>query len=201
MRISEDTPERLVLRDRTAWVSLVCLAGAAALLVRFAMVGEKGLLIGATVSALFSLPFLRATDLVFDKVQHICTMRRLDLWRMTRLNLAFRDIHDLRVEVEPMGGDSHVISCRFSLVTASAAVPLTISYEPDLERYDRMRDQILEVLFSPSRRPAATDPVEDLVKHGQVVSAVALLRKRDGMDLVSAKARVDEMRQTLGAPK
>jgi hypothetical protein len=72
---------------------------------------------------------------------------------------------------------------------------LTVAYEPDLERYNRMRETVLDVMFSPSHRPAATDPVLDLVKRGQIVAAVALLRKRDGLDLVTAKARVTEMQK------
>ena len=197
MRISEDTPERLVLRDRTLWISLVCLAGATALLVRFAMVEDKALLMGVAVSVLFSLPFLRASDLVLDKSQRICSLRRLDMWRVTRASLAFSDIRDIKVEVEPMGGNSQVISCRFSLVTASATIPLTVAYEPDLERYNRMRETILDSLFPAARRPAATDPVQDLVQRGQIVAAVALLRKRDRLDLVAAKDRVDAMRKAL----
>jgi hypothetical protein len=197
MRIAEDTPSRLVLRDRTLWISLICFGGAAALLARFAVVGDKQLLIGAGLSLAFGLPFLRATDLVFDKAQRLCDLRRLDMLRVTRLSLAFSEIRDIKVEVESMAGDSHTISCRFSLVTGSDVIPLTVAYEPDLERYNRMRETILDTLFPAARRPAATDPVQDLVKRGQIVAAVALLRKRDGLDLITAKAQVDAMRQDV----
>ena len=94
-----------------------------------------------------------------------------------------------------MAGDSQTISCRFSLVTQADVIPLTAAYEPDLERYNKMREVILAMLFSPSRRPVAVDPVLDLVTRGQIVAAVALLRKRDGLDLTAAKMRVDEMRR------
>jgi hypothetical protein len=197
MRIAEDTPSRLVLRDRTLWISLLCFGGAAALLARFAVVWDKQLLIGAGLSLAFGLPFLRATDLVFDKAQRLCDLRRLDMVRVTRLSLNFSEIRDIQVEVEPMAGGSDVISCRFSLVTGSDVIPLTVAYEPDLERYNRMREIILDTLFPAARRPAATDPVQDLVKRGQIVAAVALLRKRDGLDLTTAKARVDALRKDV----
>jgi hypothetical protein len=197
MRIVEDTPSQLVLRDRTLWISCVCLAGAAAMLVRFLTAGDEGLLIGAAVMSAFAIPFLRATDLVFDKGQRMCSLRRLDMGRIKRLSLPFSEIRDIRVEVEPMAGDSQVISCRFSLVTAAEVIPLTAAYEPDLERFNRMREIILAMLFSPAHRPEATDPVLDLVTRGQIVAAVALLRKRDGLDLTTAKARVDAMRKAL----
>jgi hypothetical protein len=196
MRIAEDTPSRLVLRDRTFWISLICFGAAAALLVRFALAADKHLLVGAALFFLFGLPFLRATDLAFDKYQRLCSLRRLDVLRVRRQTLAFEDIRDIRVEVDPMAGDSHVISCRFALVTTSAVIPLTIAYEPDLERYNGMRETILDTLFTTSHRPAAVDPVQALVDQGQIVAAVALLRKRDGLDLVAAKTRVDAMRKT-----
>ena len=198
MRITEDTPSRLVLRDRTLWISLACFAGTAVLLVRLAGGWDKSLLIGAALFLAFGLPFLRTTDLVFDKMERVCSLRRLDMLKVTRLVLPFREIQDIRVEVEPQAGGSHVILCRFSLVTASAATPLTIAYEPDLERYNNMRESILDTVFAGANRPGAVDPVQDLVKQGRIVSAVALLRQRDGLDLVTARARIDDMQKTLG---
>ena len=196
MRIVEDTSSRLVLRDRTLWISLVCFAAAAALLIRFAAAPDNKLLLSAALSFAFGLPFLRATDLVFDKAQRLCSLRRLDLFRVTRQSLPFRDIRDVRVEVEPQAGDSHIVSCRFALVTAPAVLPLTIAYEPDLERYNKMRETILDTLFAGARRPQAVDPVVALVRQGNIVSAVALLRKREGVDLVTARDRIAELQKT-----
>jgi len=193
MRIVEDTPSRLVMRDRTLWIFLILCAAAAALLVRYAVTGDKSLLIGAGLSLAFGLPFLRSTDLVFDKEQRICNLRRFDVFKVTRQSLPFSDLRDIRVEVEPMAGDSHVISCRFRLVTGSADIPLTIAYEPDMDRYNRMRDIVLDAVFSRSHRPTAIDPVQDLINRGQIVGAVALLRKRDGLDLTTARDRIREM--------
>src|ERR1051325_4339389 len=101
MRIVEDTPSRLVFRDRTLFISLVFFSAAAALLVRFAVAWDKQLLIGAGLSLVFGLPFLRATDLTFDKMQRTCSLRRLDLLRVRRQSLPFSDISDLKVEGEP----------------------------------------------------------------------------------------------------
>ena len=197
MRIAEDTPSRLVLRDRTFWISLVLIAAAAALLAQYFLVWDWHLLLSAWVSLAFGIPFLRTTDLVFDKMERVCNLRRLDMLKVTRLTVPFREIRDIQVEVEPQP-DSHTTLCRFSLVTARAAIPLTIAYEPDLERYNRMRETILDTVFGGAHRPAAVDPVQDLVKRGQIVSAVALLRQRDGLDLVTARTRIDDMQKALG---
>jgi hypothetical protein len=78
-------------------------------------------------------------------------------------------------------------------VTGSADIPLTVAYEPDMDRYNRMRDIVLDAVFSRSHRPTAIDPVQDLINRGQIVGAVALLRKRDGLDLTTARDRIREM--------
>jgi hypothetical protein len=193
MRIVENTPERLVLRDRTLWISVICFAAAALLLVRFAP-ADRGALVGAILFAAFGLGFLRSTDLVLDKSQAFCSLRRLDVLRVKHMRFTFEDIRDFRVEVEPMAGESHAISCRLALVTADGVTPLTAAYEPDLDRYNQMRDVLLDTVFPGKARPQAADPVKTLVQQGNLIAAVALLRKRDGLDLVTAKTRVDDMK-------
>jgi hypothetical protein len=195
MRITENTPSHLRLRDRTLWISAVCFAAAAILAVRFAFDrGQSEELIPAVLSLLFGLAFLRATDVTFDKIRRICTMRRFDVLRVSRTRLAFADIVDARVEIAQMPDNTAVLSCRLSLVTASAKIPLTASYEPDQKRYNAMRDTVLEAVFGDRQRPAALDPVRMLVKEGRIIDAVAVLRMRDGLDLTTASARVDELR-------
>jgi hypothetical protein len=200
MRISENTPSRLKLRDRTLWISGICFAAAAILIARFAFDHDQPeQLIPAALSLIFGLAFLHATDVTFDKVQRICTIRRFDVLRVTRTHLAFSDITDVRVEIAPMPDEAAVLSCRLSLVTASAVLPLTASYEPDQARYHAMRDAVLDAVFGDSPRPAPLDPVRMLVKQGRIIDAVAILRMREGLDLTTASARVDELRKALDA--
>jgi len=118
----------------------------------------------------------------------------LYLLRVRHTRLAFEDVTDVRVEIGPSPDDSAAISCRLSLVTASAVVPLTASYGPYQERYNAMRDTVLELVFRDGTRPAAVDPVRMLVKEGRIIDAVAILRMRDGLYLTTASARVDEPR-------
>jgi hypothetical protein len=62
-----------------------------------------------------------------------------------------------------------------------------------------MRDTVLELVFRDGTRPAAVDPVRMLVKEGRIIDAVAILRMRDGLDLTTASARVDEPRNAPDA--
>jgi hypothetical protein len=197
MRITENTPSHLRLRDRTLWISMVCFAAAGVLGVYAACdQGQFEQLIPAALSVMFGLAFLRATDVTFDKVERTCVISRLDVVRVTRMRLAFGEIVDARVEIEPLGGDSTVLSCRLSLVTASAIVPVAVSYEPDEPRYNAMRETVLATVFGDGKRPAALDPIRMLVKDGRIIDAVAMLRRRDGLDLTTASARIDELRKT-----
>jgi hypothetical protein len=200
MRISENTSSRLTLRDRTLWISAVCFAAAAVIVGRVAFdFDQPDQLIPAALCVLFGLPFLRATDVTFDKINRICAIRRFDVLRMTHMQLAFTDIADVRVEIAPMPDDGATISCRLSLVTASAVVPLTASYAPDQPRYNAMRDTVLEAVFKDGPRPAAVDPVRMLVKEGRIIDAVTILRVRDGLDLTTASMRVDALRKAPDA--
>jgi hypothetical protein len=195
MRITENTPSYLKLRDRTLWISVLCFGIAAIFIARIACVpDEPGVLIPGVGFLVFGFAFLRATDVTFDKIERICAIRRFDVVRLARTRLAFEDIVDVRVETEPMPDDARVPSCRLSLATASAMVPLTASYQPDQERFNIMRDTVLDAVLGDRPRPAAVDPVRALVKQGRIIDAVAILRKRDGLDLTTAKARVDELR-------
>jgi hypothetical protein len=196
MRIVEDTLSHLRLRDRTYWISVICFGAAAALLARVA-VGwdEPSGLIPAALFVVFGVAFLRATDVTLDKAQRICAVRRLDLLRLRRTQLAFGDIMDVQVEIGPSPDSADAISCRLSLVTAAGLLPLTASYEPDLARYEAMRGRVLDVVVGNARRPPAADPVRLLIKQGRAIDAIAVLRKRDGLDLATAHQRVTEMQK------
>jgi hypothetical protein len=200
MRITENTPLHLRLRDRTLWISVVCFAAAGVLGVYAACDrAQFEQLIPAALFLMFGLAFLRATDVTFDKVERTCVIRRLDVLRVMRMHLSFTDITDVRVEVAPLQGDSEVVTCRLSLVTTSAIAPLTVGYSADEARYGAMREAVLETVFGDGKRPAAVDPIRMLLKDGRIIDAVAMLRRRDGLDLTTASARIDELRKPLDA--
>jgi hypothetical protein len=198
MRIIENSPSQLRLRDHTFWVSILCVGMAAALAARFLVAGEpagQDLPTGAVVLLAlgFAFGFLHATDVTIDKPGRTCAVRRLDGFRLTRVSLRFDEIADIRVEIEPMP-DSHVVGCRLALVTASGVTSLTAAYQPSLERFNQMRETILEVVKPGRARAPAPDPVRELARAGRTIDAVALLRQRERLSLADAKARVEALR-------
>jgi hypothetical protein len=200
MRITEDTPTRLDLRDRSWWISTLCFAAAAILLTGFLVARDQLGFLGLTgLFLVFELGSLHATDVSFDKVGRNCDIRRFDVMRLTRTRLTFADILDVKVEIGPLQADPGDISCRLSLVTASAVLPLSATYQPGLERYNDMRDRILDVLFAGASRPPGPDLVEALAREGRVIDAVAALRNRERLTLTAARARVVELLKENGS--
>jgi hypothetical protein len=197
MRIAENTPSRLVLRDRTLWISAVCFTAAAALVGRVAFdLDGAGQRAPAALSVLFGLAFLRATDVTFDKTERTCFVRRLDVLRLTHRRIAFDDIVDVRLEID-RSHDPDGLAYRLSLSTTSAVIPLSVTYEPGFERYSGMREAVLDAVFKAAQRPMTEDPINDLVKAGRVIDAVAFIRMREGLSLTDARARVAELQRTL----
>jgi hypothetical protein len=200
MKIVENTPARLVLRDRTLWLSWFMFAIAAVSAVWFAVKQlDPRQFIVSVLWLGFGVAFLRATDVTFDRSRRACTLRRRDMWRVTARELPFADITDVRVETMRGGDDSGGISCRLSLVTAGDTVPLSATYQSSLERFEAMRETLVDALFADRARPAAEDPVEMLVKAGRGIDAANLLRRREGLGLSEAHSRVAALRQRLEA--
>jgi len=199
MRIVENNAQRLILRDRALWISWVCFALGSIAFGHFAIArGDPRQLIPGALFVVFGAAFLRATDVVFDKAQRRCAIRRRDVWRVTGAEMPFDDIVDVRVEPMHAADDSGAISCRLTLVTASATLPLTATYQPSLQRFEAMRETVAEVLFAGRAEPAAEDPVLTLLRAGRFIDAVAFLRQRDGLGLAAARTRVQEMKQAAG---
>jgi hypothetical protein len=197
LRIVENTETKLRLHDRTLWVTVVCLAAAAINLGYFWLKGgDIGQMAVSGLFIIFGLAFLRSTDLTFDKIARTCVLHRPDVVRVTRYAFAFDEIKDIQVDTEPVSSD-HVIPCRLRLITANSTVPLSAAYEPDLERYEAMREEILVSVFGKGAKPAAYDPVHTLVKEGRLIDAIRILREREGLDLTTAKARVDKLRDSV----
>jgi hypothetical protein len=196
MRISENTAAQLKLQDRTFWITVVCFCAAGVLVVSVATsYRDVGPLVGAALFVICGLGFLRKTDVTFDKVTRICDVTRFDVMRLQRARLTFKDIVDVRVETSPGQADAAVTSCRLSLVTKSSVLPLTASYEPGLERFNTMRDAIVDTVFAHAPRPVAADPIDTLTKTGRIIDAVAALRKREGIGLTEAVTRVKQLRK------
>jgi hypothetical protein len=173
MRISENSSSYLRLRDQTLWIAAVCFC-AAVLIGAFGIVAHdyRSRFAGFGLFLCFGLLALRATDATFDKVRRTCDVRRLDVVRLERTRLTFREIVDVRLEIGPPQADAST-TCRLSLVTPFAVLPLTAGFEPDLAGYNAMRRSILDVVFS----DAVTDPSEAMTDRTTDAAAAVRIQR------------------------
>jgi hypothetical protein len=195
MRIVENTDTVLRLKDRTLWVSIVCIGAAAFMMAAiFFGQGDHRIAYPASFFALFGLMFLRSTDAVFDKKARLLRLEQLNVFRVRRRQLGFDDISDVRVDYGPTSASTEAGTYRLDLIVGSETVPLTAAYEGGLDRHEAMREAIMETLFADKLQPGEADPVRALVQEGRLVDAVRILRLREGLDLAQATARVAELK-------
>lgn len=195
MRIVENSSSRLVLRDRTLWLSVVFFGVAIFMMAVFffGQGGDRRIAYPAGLFALFGVAFLRSTDAVFDKQARVCRLSQLNMVRVKRREIAFDDINDIEIDTGPTSPSSQVPTYRLNLMTASGTVPMTVAYEADLKRQEAMRSAILQAVAGGGPQPEGTDVVRMMVKQGRLIDAVRLIRERDGLDLATAQQRVMEM--------
>ncbi len=199
MRIVEDSVSRLALKDRTLWIATVCFIAAG-------IVGAQALAhhqritfyFLPLVASAFGLAFLQMTDVVFDKARRVVAVRKLTVVRVTRAKLRFEDIVDVTVQISPQVGNWDSIHCRLAFRTQDAVIPMTASYEPDLERHNAMRDAILCALGRAPETTVGPDPVRELAKAGRIIDAVVLLRQRENLDLATARERIAQLQRESG---
>ena len=194
MRIVENDQGRLVLRDRTYWITYAC-CGASLFDVFFALkLGDPRALMPAALFGLFGLAFLRSSDVIFDRGTRVCTIRRRDLWRVKHQEIPFGDISGVDIDTRNIDTNYSVISCRMSLRTNTGALPLTASYEPSLDEYRAMRQSILATVCVERPHPSEYDEVRSLADVGRTVDAVSVLRSRDpSLSLGDAVARAKSL--------
>jgi hypothetical protein len=159
MQIAENSPSRLRLVDHKLWVALVPFAAASLGATLFALhPGKLSQLTPIAFFGLFSIFFLRWSDVVFDKIARTCVVHRCDFLRTTTRNLTFDQISDVRVDVSQTVSPPIVKTFGLTLVTAAGATPLTVFYESKLLRYEAMRQAVADVVFSGPRRPPDANP-------------------------------------------
>jgi hypothetical protein len=198
MRIVEDSPRYLRLRDQSIWLAVICLAGAGFLAAKIPAEGAHRLLFPALFFLGSGLFLLRRTEVTCDRALGRCLISRLDVFRRSTRDLPFGEITDVTIGFSN-GTHGGPPLCRLVLTTAIGPLPLTAGYEPGQERFARMRDTLAETILKGRTVPSDGDPIRTLVDAGRRIDAIALLRKREGLSLTEAHRRVEAMRRRAAA--
>jgi len=128
MRITEHAPERLVLREGTAFIStLLVLAGLIPGEVA-ASTHQGGPLIATGVFILLGLFFFRIDRVGFDRVRRTVLIDHWSILRKRTIRVAFDDIEDVIIERGPSPSGAARPSTRLVLATRTGAQPLSSVY-------------------------------------------------------------------------
>lgn len=193
MRIVENRPDRLILRDRSVVITGVCLAAAAAITLMAARYGGPPQLVPALMFAGFGLVFFNVSDAAFDRKARTVRLRRISVRGVSHTVLRFDEIDEARVETSTTAGGGHGALARLALIKDGRSYPLTTGYGPGLERHEAMRAAIAGALGGKAAAGVGDCAVETLVRQRRMIDAIRLLRAREGLDLAAAHQRVTAM--------
>jgi hypothetical protein len=157
MRIVQDTPDRMVLKDRTLWISFICGPIGLLLVAVTAIEPSWGSGIGAAICLFGAVVFFDSTDLVMDRAARLCDLRRMNYGRTRRWSLRFDEVTDVRIErgsTTRAGGRT----CRLVFVTPTETIPLTAALSSGEARYQAMHERVLAVLRDQTAPPPPNLP-------------------------------------------
>lgn len=171
MRIVEDSPVRLRLRETTGYLPVV-LGVAAVLIAIFVVVRREDprQLINSVLFAASAVFFRRESRITLDKSARRCGIWRQDMWRRSYRTIPFDDIEDVQVEIEAPDMDALTHS-RLSLLTSVGSVPLTAGFSATLDWQISLRERMVDAIFLGRPRPAQLDPVQLLLNAGRPFAA------------------------------
>jgi len=205
MRIYEDADFRLVVTDSSIGLSVVLFAGGGLLLV-VALFGPDahapfGLIVAACFLLVCAMLLQRTARFVFDRAQRTLTWQRRRILSRSSGQIRFDDIRGIVVETTGLAGEMAGGSYRLALTTASGPIPFSDAYQPDLARYESMRDRIAAFVGSGNASSDRTVSVEndlrELVRQRRILDAVVLLRARENVDLTAARRRIAEIEKQV----
>jgi hypothetical protein len=195
----------VVTYDSTRLTRLMLVLAAALLLVAAydVFVGTRGtdrlvgLIAASGTCLLIALVFLERVWFQFAADTHILTWRRRWALRERSGSIPFDSIESVIVE-RPIGDDG-TPSRRIVLKSESGEmIPITVGYRPDadgivLQIADKIRARLGHNTGATHMRN-----VKALVAAGRNIDAIRVLREEEGLTLVDAKRRVDELRSREG---
>jgi len=167
------------------------------------LIGTRGtdrlvaLLASAGICLAIGIVFLERTWFEFAGATRLITWRRRWALRERSGTLPFAAVQSVLVET-PLGDDG-TPSRRISLRTKDGAgIPITVGYRPDPDRAVlQLANRIRTLLGHGADETGAAD-VRALVGAGRTIDAIRVLRQEEGLSLVEAKERVDELARRPG---
>jgi|RhiMethySRZTD1v2_1073278.scaffolds.fasta_scaffold00346_23 hypothetical protein len=155
-----------------------------------------GLLASAGTCLLVALVFLERAWFEFAPDRQTVTWRRRWALQNRSGSIPFRSIRSVLVE-QPIG-DEGTPSRRITLKTVNGDIPITVGYRPDADGLVVEIARRLRALLGHDTGATHMANVKALVAAGKTIDAIRVLREEEGLSLVEAKRRVEEIVATRG---
>jgi hypothetical protein len=156
-----------------------------------------GLLGGAATCLLVGIVFLERAWFQFAPATRVVTWRRRWALRQHAGTIPFNSIQSVLVE-RPIGDDG-TPSRRIVLKTVSGEdLPVTVGYRPDGDGSVLHIASRIRALLGHDSDETHLHNVRALIAAGKTIDAIRVLREEEGLSLVDAKRRVEELTQSNG---
>lgn len=216
MKIVRQTPDELVVRDSSMWLSAIfALCALMPLYIALAH-GDRRAFTPAAVLLLIAFVWARRSTFTFSAATQRIEWRRLRWLRTKTGTIPFSDVEG--IQVQSISSDKGILIYRLAIATASqGTVPMSDEYSSGgLKGYEDLRDTLLHFVrpergssaFSAAtatlprnpdaaRTAALNDSIRGLLQQGRKVDAILLVRQSEHLDLTEATFRVNHIEHEL----
>ena len=154
-----------------------------------------GLLGAAGTCLLVAIIFLERVWFEFAPATRVVTWRRRWALRHQSGSIPFGSVQSVLVE-RPVGDDG-TPSRRIALKTiAGEDIPMTVGYRPDADGAVVHIASRIRVILGHDSRATHVDNVLALMAAGKTIDAIRILREEEGLSLLDAKRRIEELTQS-----
>lgn len=201
MKITKDTDEELVIETKPGFIVWVFLGLA---FVMFYLLAKTYTEVprnmhdvyAAGVGVLFMLfgymVFYEKSVFKFHKISKQLIWSRKRLFKREEGLTSFQNIKSVVLE-NSMNGDSSP-NVRVVVVTEQGKIPLTNAYIGNDSLCIRVAKRIRQILKYPDR-DLVIDSINEMIRNGQEIEAIKMLRKEKEISLAEAKEQIDDIKR------
>jgi hypothetical protein len=154
-----------------------------------------GLLGAAGTCLLVAIVFLERAWFQFAPATRIVMWRRRWALRQQSGSIPFGSVQSVLVE-RPIGDDG-TPSRRIVMKTSTGEdIPMTVGYRPDADGALLHIASRIRALLGHGTGAMHLDNVRALIAAGKIIDAIRILREEEGLSLLDAKRRIEELTQS-----
>jgi hypothetical protein len=216
MKIVRQTPNELVVRDSTLWLSAIFAAAALFLLYFAIFQAQRRALVAMAVMLMIALVWARRSTFTFSVPTQRVDWNRLRWLRTTTGTIPFSDLQG--VDLQTTTSDKGITIYRLALATPQGPVPMSDEYSSGHQHIEKVRTAIQQFIQPPAsaafseippapanpdavRTATLNDSVRALLRQGRKVDAILLVQRSEHLDLTEATFRVSHIENEIRSQK